>query len=412
MEQILHIINEMSPYLLLGFFLAGLMHAFVPGQMYSQYLSKPTIGSVLNAALLGIPLPLCSCGVIPTAMSLRREGASKGATVSFLIATPQTGIDSIVATYSLMGLPFAIIRPIAALFTALMGGQLVNIFSKNNNDAPVNCKSDDHCDCHEHSNKPIATTFGGKLKEAIRYAFVDMMADIGKWLVIGLVVAGLITVLVPDSFFQIFANNSLLSMLLVLCMAVPMYLCATGSIPIAVALMLKGLTPGAGLVMLMAGPASNVASILVINKVLGKRTLIVYLCSIILGAIGFGLIIDHLMPREWFVSSLTAADTCCAEDGSYFAWICTAVLTALLFNALVLNKHHHHAEETHQADIVLHISGMDCNHCRQNAEKAIAGVKGVEHVSVDLQSGEAHICGNANIEEVRKAIEAVGFTAQ
>ena len=130
MEQILHIINEMSPYLLLGFLLAGLMHAFVPGQMYSRYLAQPTFRSVFNAALFGIPLPLCSCGVIPTAMSLRREGASKGSAVSFLIATPQTGVDSIAATYSLMGLPFAIIRPLAALFTAMFGGWLVNKFGR------------------------------------------------------------------------------------------------------------------------------------------------------------------------------------------------------------------------------------------------------------------------------------------
>ena len=423
MEQILHIINEMSPYLLLGFFLAGLMHAFVPGQMYSRYLAKPTFMSVLNAALLGIPLPLCSCGVIPTAMSLRREGASKGSAVSFLIATPQTGVDSIVATYSLMGLPFAIVRPVAALFTALFGGQMVNWFDKNDNASelaanhndPDHCHSD-HCDCDSHHSEH-ATTFWGKLKEAFRYAFVDMMADIGKWLVIGLIVAGLITVLVPDNFFKIFENNSLLSMLLVLCMAVPMYLCATGSIPIAVALMMKGLTPGAGLVMLMAGPASNVASILVINKVLGRRTLIVYLASIILGAVGFGLAIDHLMPRTWFTSSLVGTDSCCHDEPGYFAWICTVALVILLFNALVLNKHsHHHADEdahhseaTH-ADMVLHIVGMNCNHCRQNAEKAIASVSGVESVSVDLQSGEARICGHADLDDVHRAVESVGFS--
>ena len=131
MEQILHLINEMSPFLLLGFLLAGLMHAFIPGQIYSRYLAKPTFSSVLYSALFGIPLPLCSCGVIPTAMSLRKEGASKGAVASFLIATPQTGVDSIIATYSLMGLPFAIARPIIAFVTALFGGQMVNMAEQN-----------------------------------------------------------------------------------------------------------------------------------------------------------------------------------------------------------------------------------------------------------------------------------------
>ncbi|MBE6332025.1 MAG: heavy metal-associated domain-containing protein [Bacteroidales bacterium] len=431
MEQILHIINEMSPYLLLGFLLAGLMHAFVPGQMYSRYLARPTFRSVFNAALLGIPLPLCSCGVIPTAMSLRREGASKGSAVSFLIATPQTGVDSIIATYSLMGLPFAIVRPIAALFTAIFGGQMVNWFDRDGNGIGHNhenehhgdeCCHDDHCDCGcGHNHDGHAKTFWGKMREALDYAFVDMMADIGKWLVIGLIVAGLITVFVPDSFFHIFADNSLLSMLLVLCMAVPMYLCATGSIPIAVALMMKGLTPGAGLVMLMAGPASNIASILVINKVLGRRTLIVYLASIIVGAVGFGLAIDHLLPREWFTSALVADADCCHEETSWFTWLCTGLLAALLANALIFHRHdhHHHHEHQHQNQTAMnqdemrfHIVGMNCNHCRMNAEKAIASVPGVESVSVDLDSREARVTGNASMDDIRKAVESIGFEVE
>lgn len=357
MEQILHIINEMSPYLLLGFLLAGLMHAFIPGQMYSRYLSKGSFRSVLNAALFGIPLPLCSCGVIPTAMSLRKEGASKGAAVSFLIATPQTGIDSIIATYSLMGLPFAIIRPIVALITALLGGQMVNVFDSEAaapcpeaHEEHKCCCHDSHeesgcsCGCEGHGHEHHG--FWGKMGEALEYAFIHMMADIGKWLVIGLVVAALITVLVPDSFFEIFADNSLLSMLLVLCMAIPMYLCATGSIPIAVALMLKGLTPGAGLVLLMAGPASNVASILVIRKVLGQRTQLIYLISIIAGAILFGLGIDYLLPREWFTSHLVAQDACCHEETSWFSWICTIALALMLINALLVQPHLHKGHKT------------------------------------------------------------------
>ena len=315
MEETLILINEMAPYLLLGFLIAGLMHAFIPQGLYSRYLAHRNFRSVALATLLGIPLPLCSCGVIPTAMSLRREGASKGATTAFLIATPQTGVDSIIATYSLMSLPFAIIRPIAALVTALLGGQLVNLTEKRNAEGGKNENMESICGTG--CSNPLEThplSLIGKLKEALRYAFVDMMQDIGKWLVVGLVVAGLITVFVPDSAFGIFKDNSLASMLLVLCIAVPMYLCATGSIPIAVALMLKGLTPGAGLVLLMAGPACNMASILVINKVLGRKTLITYLASIITGAVGFGLIIDHVLPRQWFLSNLIAQDCCHVQD--------------------------------------------------------------------------------------------------
>ena len=165
MREILELINSMSPYLLLGFTLAGLMHAFVPRAMYSRYLSGRNFRSVLNAAILGIPLPLCSCGVIPTAMSLRKDGASKGATVSFLIATPQTGVDSIFATYSLMGFPFALLRPLAALATALFGGMLANFTDKD--DSIV---AGQNCSC---ANEEKAT-FAQKMRTAARYAYVDM----------------------------------------------------------------------------------------------------------------------------------------------------------------------------------------------------------------------------------------------
>lgn len=416
MEQILLLINEMAPYLLFGFLIAGLMHAFIPQTLYSRYLARRNFKSVALATLFGIPLPLCSCGVIPTAMSLRREGASKGATTAFLIATPQTGVDSIVATCSLMGLPFAVIRPIAALVTALLGGTLANLTESKEAEEGSHEKVDPECGhgncCHP---EPYSLTFVGKLQSALRYAFVDMMQDIGKWLVIGLVVAGLITVFVPDSAFGIFKDNSLASMLLVLCIAVPMYLCATGSIPIAVALMLKGLTPGAGLVLLMAGPACNMASILVIHKVLGRKTLVAYLASIITGAVGFGLIIDHMLPRQWFLSHLIAQD-CCHDHPGWFTVGSTVVLMLLLANALIRRFIGHHTSQTttlkHTEDMkqTFIIGGMNCNHCRAAAEKAIFSVPGVTSASVDLATKTAVIEGTASYEAICKAVEEVGFT--
>ena len=397
MDEILLLINEMSPYLLLGFLLAGLMHAFIPGRYYTRYLSKPTLGSVINAAIFGIPLPLCSCGVIPTAMSLRKEGASRGAVTSFLIATPQTGIDSIIATFSLMGVPFAVIRPIAALITAVLGGWMVNTFVslrdrrahremaegtivKTEETETCTC----HCHCHEnkaesccpegdsdghhhhhyhsgehhhhsshhrhsshhhHSSsaschchdRKIPETIGGKIVEALRYAFLDMMSDIGKWLVIGLVVAGLITIYVPDEVFTIFKDNTMASMILVLIISIPMYLCATGSIPIAVVLMLKGLTPGAALVLLMAGPACNMASILVIRKGLGFRTLVIYILSIVIGAVFFGCLIDWLQYSGMIDFTSRVSQTMEIKEGGagIIKWTSTIVLTLLLlFNLL------------------------------------------------------------------------------
>lgn len=365
MEEIFNLVGEMSPYLLLGFFLAGVMHAFIPAGVYNHYLSGKGFVSVLYGALFGVPLPLCSCGVLPTAMSLRREGASKGATTAFLISTPETGIDSIIATYSLLGLPFALLRPIAALCNAVLGGWLVDRFDKDEHVCDDDNDDDDCCEtgcccCHDKA-KP--TTFVGKVKEALTFGFVEMMQDIGKWLAIGLVVAGLITVFVPDDFFAMFRGNTQLSMLLVLCIAIPMYICATGSIPIAVALMMKGLTPGAALVLLMAGPACNMASILVIRKVMGRRTLVLYLVSIIAMAIIWGHVVDYLLPSEWFRMGLFDA-TCAHADG--FTWLntaCSILLGILLMNALYRSKHHHH--EAHCDDEHHH----EHNHTHQGREE-------------------------------------------
>lgn len=411
MEEILHLINEMSPYLLLGFLLAGLMHVFIPGGWYSRYLSAGNWRSVVYAALFGVPLPLCSCGVIPTAMSLRKEGASRGATVSFLIATPQTGIDSIIATYSLMGLPFAIVRPVVAMLTAVMGGVAVNHVGDTDEAVPASCEAptcgccDD--DCHDES-------FGARLLEALKYAYVEMMGDIGKWLAVGLVVAGIITAFVPDAWFAVFKDNSVLSMLLVLCIAVPMYICATGSIPIAVALMMKGLTPGAGLVLLMAGPACNVASLLVVGRVLGRRTLVTYLASIIVGAVGFGLLIDHVLPREWFLQGLLMQDACC--ETAHTDWLSmgsTVLLVLLLVNALVRSHRHSHSHhDNHHSEvegIVLRIEGMTCSHCGANAQRALQSVEGVTHVEVDHVAGTAHVSGTPDLAALLKALEEVGF---
>lgn len=450
-EQIFDLVNEMSPYLLLGFLIAGLMHAFIPNSLYNKYLSGNTFRSVLNAAIFGVPLPLCSCGVIPTAMSLRREGASKGATVSFLIATPQTGVDSIFATYSLMGLPFAIVRPIAALVTAVLGGQFVNSWAEEDELVEINngnteksvhethnheehsCCGHDHCDseCSEHKH-----SFVEKLKDALKFGFVEMMEDIGKWLVIGLLIAGVITVIVPDSFFAVFKDNTLMSMLLVLCISIPMYLCATGSIPIAVALMMKGLTPGAALVLLMAGPASNAASILVINKVLGKRTLVLYLIAIVTGAVAFGFGIDYLLPSGWFTSSIMMSDACCHEDSNWFNILCSLVLCLLLLNVVWMRLNHKSAcscghchdgeekqnhehgcqchccenEEEHCETRTYIVGGMTCNHCKANVEKVIMTVKGVEAVKVDLHTGEVQVTGDdLDDNEIISAVESIGF---
>lgn len=420
MQQFIHLLNQMSPYLLLGFLFAGMLHTFIPGRLYRRYLAANSFNSVLYATLLGIPLPLCSCGVIPTAMSLRREGASKGATVAFLIATPQTGLDSILATYGLMGLPFAIVRPIAALATALLGGS-VALWGKKTPTAAVppaelsahetSCSGTPHCEATQK------VSFIQRCIEALRYGYVTMMQDIGKWLVIGLLVAAVITIGIPEEWFSMFKGNTFASMLLVLCIAIPMYVCATGSIPIAVALMMKGLTPGAALVLLMAGPACNVASMLVVRKVLGGRTLLLYVLSIVVGAILFGVGIDYLQfsGRVDFLAAITLSGSCHAHaETSWMAWASTALLVLLMINAMIQKRHHHETSKNsmkNKKDMqTFKIDGMSCNHCRMSAEKAILAVAGVTAATVDLQKGEAYVEGTAAAEDICKAVEAVGFT--
>ena len=438
LKEVWVLTNEMSPYLLLGFLLAGLMHEFLPSTLYTNHLGKNNFRSVFLAALFGVPLPLCSCGVIPTAMGLRREGASKGATVSFLIATPQTGVDSIIATYSLMGLPFAIIRPIAAFLTAILGGTLTNKIEALSTLPPWGSASK----LHHQEEKNKALPKRGSWEGAFRYAFVEMMEDIGKWLVIGLIIAGIITAAVPDSWFVAFQDNTLYSILFVLLFSIPMYLCATGSIPIALALMMKGLTPGAALVLLMAGPASNVASILIINKVLGRKTLAVYLFSIIAGAIVFALGIDYMLPAEWFTAPVSHMQDCCAEQPGWFNILCTILMILLLLNALspckLFGGHHHcHCHDCEEGNsqcespalnykpsalnykpstlnykpstLNYKIKGMTCHHCAANAQKAIASVEGVKSVTVSLEEGTAHVTGDFLDEDIRKAVESIGF---
>jgi len=283
------ILGEMSPYLLLGFFFAGLLYAFIPRERIERYFSGNPLKSSVLASLFGVPLPLCSCGVIPTGTALYRNGASKGGTVSFLISTPQTGVDSILATFSLMGLPLAIIRPLAALVTGITGGIITSVITKNESDKGAYLQP-------TRRN----TTFSEKVKTVFRYGFVEFIQDISKWLVIGLVLAALISALIPDDFIGLLNLPPIVQMLLILAVSVPLYICATGSIPLAAILILKGVSPGAAFVLLMAGPASNVATITMIGKVLGRKSLFVYLATIVIGALSFGLLIDYILPVQWF----------------------------------------------------------------------------------------------------------------
>lgn len=401
--SLINMLAEMAPYLLFGFLVAGVLYAFVPGKFYRNHLSRPGAWAVVKAALIGVPLPLCSCGVLPTAVSLRRNGASRGASTSFLIATPQTGIDSIFATYSLLGLPFAIIRPVAALATAFVGGMLVNREDKA-------CRTGEDVEV-DTIDAPASDGFWGKVRDALRYGFVEMVQNIGKWLVIGLVIAAAITVFVPDGFFTFFAGYPILAMLAVVIVAVPMYVCSTGSIPIALSLMLKGLSPGAAFVLLMAGPAANFASIIIVSKSLGKRAAAIYLGTIVVGAIAIGLCIDYLMPASWFSASVAAAQGNCHLHVGLFPAICSVVLVGLLIYALIRKYTPATPQRMAESDhITITVKGMTCAHCKAMVEKNIAKLPGVDSVTADLATGKTTIQGHPDPTALREVISDLGFT--
>ncbi|MGN1245848.1 MAG: SO_0444 family Cu/Zn efflux transporter [Muribaculaceae bacterium] len=408
-NSLLAMLNGMSPYLLLGFLIAGVLHSFVPEWVYSRHLAGNDVKSIVKAALLGIPLPLCSCGVLPTAVSLRNSGASRASSTSFLIATPQTGVDSIAATYSLLGPAFAVIRPVAALVTAMLGGCLAAAVEGKVESTAVG----DGCngDCGDGCGDCKAATTAGKCLEALKYGFFDMMKSIGKWLAIGLVVAALINVLVPDDFFARYAQYPMLNMLVVLAVSVPMYVCATGSIPIALSLMMKGLTPGAALVLLMAGPAANFASVLVIRRSFGLNATRAYLASIIGGAVAFGMIVDYVLPGEWFVPQMAPAMIHSSGGMNVFHTICSVALVAMLVvaQASKVMKSMKIKNTVTTMTKEFKIKGMMCAHCQANVEKNLSALPGVTKVSVDLAKGIAYVEGEVDSDVVIAKITEIGY---
>jgi len=399
---------EMSPYLLLGFFIAGLLYVYFPKDKVSKYLGKSNFRSTLNAALIGVPLPLCSCGVIPTGISFYKNGASRGSSVSFLISTPQTGVDSIFATYALLGLPLAIIRPIIALITGVIGGLVTNMFEKNTSSV-------------KEVEKPLkiqeSKKSGNKLNIMLHYAFVEFLQDISKWLIIGLLLAALMAVLIPDDFFTTYLGNEYLSMLIVLVASVPLYVCATGSVPIAAVLLMKGLSPGAAIVFLMAGPATNAATITVIGKVLGKKTLTSYLISIIGGALFFGIVINEFLPREWFTAYMNhGSDGHGAHLLPHWLNVASSILLILLlingYFQKYLNRTKLNESKTipDMAEKTIKVNGMTCNHCKANVQNNLSSIVGIENIEIDLESGKVKMTGESiDLDEVKNKVESIGY---
>ena len=340
LEALWQLSIAMAPYILFGLVFAGILHELVPDSIVTKHLGSSDVKSVLKSTVFGIPLPVCSCGVIPLATSIKKSGASKGATLSFLISTPITGVDSILATYGIFGWIFTIYRAITSMIIAMVAGVLTNIFDKEEvrgltsddllqsnessagrtpmnprvdmestptmafstlkhvgadsisalNTQDISCGTETGSCCVTNTSKDKKFSF----TTAMTYAFGTLLGDIAKPLFWGLLLGALITVAIPDNLSELIKDNTWLSYLIVIAIAVPMYVCATASLPIAAGLMLSGVSAGAAFVFLSAGPATNTVTIGVVKKMLGTKSLVIYLGSIIIGSILFGLGLDYI----------------------------------------------------------------------------------------------------------------------
>ena len=398
LNNIWSLLLEMSPYLLLGFLFSGLLSVLLTVDTVTKYLGGNKFKQIFLASLFGIPLPLCSCGVIPVFSYLRKHGASKATTTSFLISTPQTGVDSILVTYSLLGPIFAIYRPIVAFISGLLGGTFVAILDNKNT---VLENSDKHCDdecCDEDQSK---------LYRIFDYGFIKLPQDISIPLIIGIITAALIYYFIPENYFE-YIGSGILGMLIMLILGLPTYVCATASIPIALALHLKGFSMGSLMVFLMSGPATNIATISVAIKQLGKKSTGIYLGSIIFCSILAGVVFDLFFPGLNVERALGSTMKMISYPVKVFS---ASVLIVILLNSIRLSYF-----SNSNNDIIikgaktLYINGMTCNNCVISITKTLNKLKGVNVININLKSGEAIISASSNnLELVKQSIKDLGF---
>ena len=333
----------MAPYMLFGLFFVGLLKVYVKKETIIKTLGKNNFSSIVKASLIGVPLPLCSCGVIPTALELKKDGASNSSVSSFLISTPQTGIDSIAATYSLMGPFMAIYRPIAAFLAGIFGGIFVKIFNTKKEIITEEANNDeDCCSCEEdHCSAPETSKTGFKrFLSLFTYAYGGFLDEISKDFLIGIVIAAFISAFLPPGIFvDAGLDHGILAMLIMVLIGLPMYVCSTSSIPIAISLILKGLSPGAAFVFLFAGPVTNAASITVLKKSLGKKTTILYIVSVIISSILLGLLLDFMVLKFGFNVISPAMQASGGEmQTGVFSLILSVLFLGLLVKGLIITR--------------------------------------------------------------------------
>jgi len=392
----------MAPYLLLGVVIAGVMHVLIPSSFIARQLGRAGLGPVAKAAAFGVPLPLCSCSVVPVAASLTRSGASRGAVVSFLVTTPTSGVDSILATYSLLGLPIAIIRVIGSFLIGLAAG-VATALGTGVGSAETTTAGEEAAAAGE----------GSWLRRTLRYGFEEVFGGIARPLLIGTLLGGAIAYFLPAGILEQYVGQGFLSYLVMLAVGIPLYVCASGSIPLAAALMLKGISPGAALVFLIAGPATNAATVTVISGMLGKRTLVIYLLFLMLGSLAVGYGTD-----AFFASFPALAPSLGAAAGHHHEQLGLLELASgIALGALTLFHvgrplvKRLRRSEPEAGGLIFEVPDMNCQHCVASVTKAVDGLPGVVEIDADPDTKRLVLEGDGSADPtaVLEAITAAGF---
>lgn len=386
---------QMSPYLLFGLVVAGVLHVLVPARVIRRHLEGKGWGPIFKAALAGVPLPLCSCGVIPVAEHLRREGAGRGATLSFLASTPSTGVDSILATSGLLGPVFAVLRMAYAFVAGLLAGVLTERFG-----TPLPAAAPGTVGCAPAEPTQL-TGFVAKARAGLKHGFEDVLLGMRGWLWIGIVAGGVLSWALPEDLFAGALGNPVLSYLAMAAIGVPLYVCATGSLPIAAALLAKGLSPGAALVFLAVGPATNTATIGFVAKSFGRRTLAIYLGSLVGVAFAFGAAID-LTGLQAIIRQAVA----CHVEIAWWEHASAVLLLALSLRHLPPVRLSFRKSPHSKTGSVMKLSipSISCGNCVRHVRAALEAIPGIADVSVDQEAKTASFSG----VEIGVAVEALG----